>query len=231
MRIYLFFILCFYARADWRTNQVFYWFNNTQPAVAITSTNILNIQHATGSVTSVEIGDQTGILTNLCTGFISDGVCGGSIQNCTWGHQYNNVTNDAYLFVTCRPVTNGITYVVTNAVVGMGVSWFSTITRQWYNGQVTLTQAPFPYTFPDGMVANYGTVTFNGPVSVSGDSGSPVFDQLGSLIGALAARDSTSFPGTTNNVAYYLWPSGVQTRPPTSGVAGLGAFFNSDPDR
>jgi hypothetical protein len=227
---YLFLLLCLCARGDWRTNQVFYWLTD-HPSVAITSTNILNIQHASGSITSAQIGDQTGVLSGLCTGFISDGVCGGSIQNCTWGHQYNNVTNDAYLFLTCRPVTNGITYVVTNATVGMGVSWFSIITRQWYTGQVTLTQSPFPYTFPDGMVANYGTVTFDGPVSVAGDSGSPVFDQLGSLIGALAARDTTSFPGTTNNVAYYLWPSGVKTRPLSSGVNGLADLFNSDPDR
>jgi hypothetical protein len=195
--------------------------------MAITATNILGCEHASGSVSGVQIGNSLGIDTNLCTAFVSDGVCGGSVQNCTWGHQYNNSTNDTFLFLTCRPVTNGITYIVTNPPVGLAVVWYSIARLQWFTGTVTFHDSPTDYTFPDGMHAVGGLITFNGTIAIGGDSGSPVFNTVGDLVGVVTG---TAGPDTAAN---YLWPDAARTRPTTngnSGVAGLGALFNSDPD-
>lgn len=226
---YLLLLFCFCARADWKTTQVFYWFNNTQPSVAVTASNIISIDHATGTVGAVQIGDYTGILPGLCTSFISDGVCGGSIQNCQWGHQYNNVTNDIYAFYTCRPVASGISYVYTNVIAGLDITWFSIADSTWYNGTITFDFTPQLVTFTDGSTAVYAPFIFNGHQAVSGDSGSPIFTRTGDFIGCVS---SAAGGGQTNGK--YLFPSGVHTRPVNPnvpGTAGLSALFNSDPDR
>jgi len=218
--------------ADWKSDLVVYWMTG-HPSIAITSSNIFGIEHAAGSFTGVSIGDQTGPLSGLCTGFVTDGVCGGSVQNCTWTRRYRNSTNDAFLYRTCRPLSSGISYVATNTVPGTPVQWLSIVDRVWYTGTVFGDCCGFPYTFPDGMVAYYGVLYFDGHMPVAGDSDSPLFarNQDGvhwDFAGAVAGTDSGHV------VAYFLWPEGVQYRPSSPAVisnVGLSQLFNSDPDR
>jgi len=222
---YLLLLLCLCARADWKADQRFYWFNNTTPGVAITPSVVHDINHAVGSVTSVQIGDQTGVLASYCTGFTDPSSPCGSVQNCTWPHTYNNVVNDALNFLTCRPMTVGITYIATNYTASTGIVWFSAVSRVWITGTITSMTPGFLYTLPDSSKAWYGTVTFNGQQAVSGDSGSPVFNLAGDFIGSVAALD------TGQTVAYYLYPAGATYRPIGGGGSigpGFGSVYDDD---
>lgn len=231
MRFLVLLFLCLSARAaSWQSSIPFYWYNDTHPGVALSSSNISGIFHASGSVSAVQVGDQNGINAGLCTGFISDGVCGGSVQNCQWGLRYRNVTNDSFLFFTCRAINTQPSYVATNVAVGAPVTWFSLADRTWYNGVVTINDEPtsgFLYTFPDGETGWFYTMTFTaGGGPTGGNSGSPVFTVNGDYIGSAAYVDGG------NLVALALYPSGAQHRPPSSpATAGLASLFNSDPDR
>lgn len=225
---YLLFLLCLCARSAAPINlPYFYWFINNVPAVALTSSNIVSVDHATGSFSSVQIGDQHGILSGLCTGFVTDGVCGGSIQDCQWSHQYNNITNDSYFFYTCRPVTLGITYIQTNVTVGSHVVVLDNVDNTWKSATINFTTGGTVYTFPDGETAYYEVMIFEGFTPVSGTSGSPVFTPIGDYVGNVTATSSV-----TNGILHALYPSGARYRPRGSdGAAGLSALFNSDPDR
>ena len=218
-RVLILWLWCISAFADWKDTQFLYFWNGITAGVALTSTTIFGINHAVGPFTSVQIGDQTGPLPSYCTGFVN---CPLSIQNCEWVYDHQNITNDRLLFVTCRPVTNGITYVATNVVVGTPVVWFSTITQGWITGGVvTFIIDEAPVTFPDGSTATLGTFLFNGPQAVSGDSGSPVFlAASGDFLGSVT---SLSIVGTT--VGRWAYPSGSHTRPVPAARAGLSALF------
>lgn len=218
----------FSLKAGWKESQIFFWFNSTTPAVAVTSSNIVNIEHATGSVTGVQIGNPIGIDTNLCTGFVTDGVCGGSIADCQWGRNYKLETNDVYLFHTCRPVTSGIAYVNTNGIVSMPIVWYSAARLQWFTGFITHVEPIVLETFGSGEQALYGQYWIDGTLAIAGDSGSPMFDTQGNFMGCVAA---TAGGPALPNFVYFLFPLNVMARPPTGGAAGLGALFNSDPDR
>lgn len=222
----LFLLLCWQtAFADWKADVKWYWFTGPTPAVAVTSSNIVNVFHATGSVSSVSIGDITGPLPGLCTGFVTDGVCGGSVANCTWTHHHNNEYNDAYLFYTCRPMTEGITYVATNLVVGRKVTWWSRVDEVWYDGTITFAFEEGLHSFPDGESAWYGLFVFDGHQAVSGDSGSPCYTTNGDYAGTVSGQS-----GSQTRVKY-LFPSGARHRPPPDAAAGLAGLFNGDPDK
>lgn len=224
---YLLLLLCFCAKADFRDSLYLYWFAGSVPGVALTSSNVVSVYHVTGAFTSVQIGDQSGVLPGLCTGFVSDGICGGSVQNCEWGHQYNNVTNDSFFFYTCRPVTLGITPIQTNVTVGSQVVWLDNADATWKSATITFAPTGTVYNFPDGETGFYQVMIFTGSTPVSGSSGSPVFTPRGEYVGAVTA---TSF--VTNGILHALYPSGsTYLRPASPGAAGLSALFNSDPDR
>lgn len=211
----------------WQTNQYFYWFSGATPAVALTPDWLINIDHATGSVTSVQIGDQTGVLPAYCTTFVN---CPTSIQNCEWVRDHKNLYNDTYGFIACRPLTNGITYIQTNMIGGVTqVSWFSAVSRTWISGTVQSVVSEELRTFGDGSKAWFGVCIFQGQQAISGDSGSPVFTADGDYIGAVK-----SISGVDLTLAYFLYPEAAQYRPASSTTVNLGVLsglFNSDPDR
>lgn len=171
--------------ADWRTNQVFYWMANT-PNVAITTTAIHGMYHATGAITTGVIGDQTGPLASYCNGFNSHGTCAEQ-ANCYFARDHVNYTYDPYIHVSCRLLTNGITPIAANIIVGTPVSWFSSVRREWYPGTVTVTYTNGPTSFGDGMTVKNGVAWFNGTRAIPGDSGSPVFTSSGDFIGSVRA--------------------------------------------
>jgi len=223
-------ILAVNASADWKSSQVIYFYSATHPAVMLTTNTVSGIQHASGSVSAIQIGDQNGINTNLCTAFISDGVCGGSIPNCEWGHITNNLVVDVYLFSTCRPLTNGLTQVVTNLAVGSPVVIYALLSKTWHNATLTSNNEAigFVTTFDDGSTGFFYTSTVTNPgLPTSGQSGSLVFTQNGVFIGHLSGLDGGDF------ALMSLYPNGVTygSTSSSSGAAGLSALFNSDPDR
>lgn len=229
MRFLLFLFLALGVRADWKSDLRVYWFNNTHPGIALTASNIVSVEHVTGNVTSVQIGDHNGILSGLCTGFISDGVCGGSVQNCQWGRRFKQETNDSFFFHTCRPVTTGIQYIQTNTTVGSHVTILSVVDKLWHNATVNYADGGFVYSFPDGETAYLETMICEGwnPASASG---SAVFTPTGDYVGTINASSAV-----TNAIIHTFYPSGSTYRPATpvntGGAAGLSALFNSDPDR
>lgn len=216
--------------ADWRTSQVFYWFNNTQPAVALTSSNIVSVDHATGSVTGVQVGDYTGILSGLCTGLVANGTCGGTILDCQWSRLAKNEFNDTYFFKTCRPIVSGITPIATNIAIGLAVTWFSINDHVWYNGNLTFYGTGSLHTFPDGETGWYGIYIFDGHQASGGDSSSPIFTVNGDYMGCVTSI------GGGQTIGAHLFPSGSTYRSViipanTVGATGFSALFNSDPDR
>jgi hypothetical protein len=211
-------LLCISALGDWKADQFFYLFNGSTPGVALNTNTIFCIDHAVTGTTSVQIGDQNGLLPSYCTTFIN---CPTSIQNCQWLYNHVNVTNDRLLFITCRPLTNGITRIATNVTVGTPVTWFSNVTRAWIDGAITFITDESPVTFPDNSIATIGMFIFDGPQAVSGDSGSPVFvSSSGDFVGSVSA-----LAGGGTTVGKWAYPHGWNT-PHVSATT----FFLTDPD-
>lgn len=232
MKIILWLLLSLSAFADFRNSQILYWWPTGNPkgtpGVALTSTMVHGIDHAVGSLTGIQIGDTNGIDASYCTTFVN---CPTSIQNCTWAYDHQNIYNDTLLFVTCRPVTNGITYISTNLVNGDALIWYSSARTNWITATVDLVFGDHLETFADTTTAWVGIVlTTAGTVPISGDSGSPVFRTNGDFVGSVAAIGGG---GTT--IIYFAYPEGSTYRPaegPSSvNVGVLSGLFNSDPDR
>ena len=123
----------------------------------------------------------------------------------------------------CRPLTNGITYVATNVVVGTQITWFSTIRRQWLSGSVVDTITGGLEIFSDGMTAWTGIIGFNGPQALSGDSGSPVFTTTGDFV------CSVDFISGTNTYGVFAYPNNSRVRPAPSPTLPS-TFLQGDPE-
>lgn len=211
---------------DWKADVRWYYFSGVIPGVAVTSSNVISCEHSSGSFTAVQVGDTGGVLSGLCTGFVADGICGGSVQNCEWGRQHKNETNDVYLFYTCRPVVLGITPIATNIISGLNLTWWSILDEVWYNGTIIFDFPGTLHNFADGETGYESVFIFNGHQAQSGDSGSPIYTETGELAGVVTAQGGG---GTT--IGRYLWPSGAQTRSQVAFHPGVAQLFNSDPDR
>lgn len=178
--------------------------------VALTTDAIHGINHATGGISGLQIGDQTGILPAFCTGFVAS-TCG-ETQNCVWCRDHTRIYNDTLLFVTGRPIAIGIAYVAVTPVPGAAIFWFSTNSKTWIPGVVVGAFGLHEETFADGSKAQVGILQFSGQQAISGDSGSPVFTATGEFIASIAALGGG---GTT--IAYWAYPTGSQTRPAGAG--------------
>lgn len=226
MRFILLIALCLCARADWKSDLRILWFNNANPGIALTSTSVHQIDHAVGSVTRIQVGDQTGILTNLCTGIVTGGTCG-PMQNCEYDRDHKNLDGDTLLFVTCRPITTPTSYIATNLVPGQVLTYFSTVTKTWVATTITFT---FPgsdhlVTFADTTTAWAGVFTAS-TTPTGGDSGSPVFTQDGDFCGSIVGTGG----GGTGAVCNFLYPSGSTYRPVTPSVTIVGGGIYDDGD-
>lgn len=203
---------------QWQTNQIFYLFANSYFGVALTTNRIHSVDHIAGGYTSVQIGDQTGVLTNYCTGLVSD-QCGFS-QACEWNRLYKAETNDIIHFVTCRPMTLGITTIATNIVENVTrVSWFSNARRIWISGTIINYFGEHTANLSDGSKAWNGLVIFDGPQAISQDSGSPVFTENGDFVCSV-----TSITNDGRTVGGFAYPEGSQYSARTYDV-GSGDIF------
>lgn len=209
MRFIWILALCLCGRAaDWKDVQPILWFNNVNPGIALTASVVHQIDHAVGSVTRIQIGDQTGILPSMCTGLVTAGSCP-QMQDCEWDRDHNNVFNDTIQFVTCRPLTCPITYIATNIFVGQPIVWFQTSTKTWLSSTLSFT---FPFgdhveTFSGGETGWAGSCIM-AATPAGGDSGSPVFTTNGDFIGSVVG-----LAAPTGGVINYLYPNGSQYRP------------------
>jgi len=228
-KLFLLLILCGKLNAAsyaWQTNQVFYWFNYAS-GIALSTNVVAAASHAASVYTSCQIGNSTGVLTNLCTGFNVDCM----ELDCTWGRDHLNVLIDTMWHIPCRPVTNGITYIanVTNLVVGTPVVWYSQVAHQWIEAQVYAKCCHGDDTFADGMTGTYGLIDFIGQQPVGGDSSSPIFTLDGDYIGGVWSISSTNL-----FAASYMFPNNATLRPvtptPPSPQGSIGTILNSDPD-
>lgn len=225
MRFLLSLLLTISASASWMDTQFFYLVNEeTAPLVALTTTKLHGIWHASSPYTSVQIGNSSGFLTNYCNGFTDPESPCGSIQNCEWIYTSRNETNDAYLFLTCRPVTNGITYIATNYSAGTPVVWLSNARNEWINGNIQSVVSTHVATFEDNSRAWIGTVIIEGTQVIAGDSESPVFLLNGDFVCAMADEGEGGV-----SIGLFAYPEGAQYRPTFS--ASVSALFNSDPDQ
>lgn len=226
--ILLYLLLTLGCSAQWnRDFQKFYWFNgsptNGIAGVAISPVHIQNINHAVAGVGAVNIGNTNGPEASYCTAFLPPEHPCGSVQNCSWPITHAD-SNDIEMLTTCRPMTIGIAYVITNVYTGQPIVWYSNISRQWISGNVI-------YDGPQSTNNNFGVGTtreglfiFDGPVAQAGDSGSPVFTLRGEFAGAMSGY---SFPGggITNMVAKYALPPDSRTYP-TAPVDNSASFLN-----
>jgi hypothetical protein len=216
------------AASPWQTNQLFYLWTNNCAGIALTTNVIHGIDHAVGSLSDVQIGNYSGRLSGYCTASVN---CPAPIPNCTWVYDHLNVTNDRLLFITCRPITNGIAYIQTNMTAGDSLVWFSTVSQDWITATLAFDIPEGVVTFADGMTAYTGIGIMQGQQGVSGDSGSPVFTANGDFCGSVNA-----ISGSDLTIFKYAYPGDSQYRPVSPGLnikgaAGLSGLFNSDPDR
>lgn len=214
--------------ADWKDTQLFYYFDGHIAGVAITTNVVHSVQHVASLFSSVQIGNSTGVLPSYCTTFTSPSSPCGSIQNCQWIADHVNVTFDAYQFITCRPVTNGITYVATNLYEGRPIVWWSDQRHTWLSGSMWFYNPISVETYADGSTAQYGTFAFyTATPPIEGDSGSPAFTIEGDFIGSIGQ----TMPGA--GLGSFAIPSNARYRPATSvpkRASNFGAYFNHDTD-
>jgi len=213
------------ATYAWQDTQVFYWFNYAA-GICVSSNVVCAASHAASVYTSCQIGNSTGVLTNLCTGFNVDCM----ELNCDWKRDHINVLIDTMWQIPCRPYTNGITYIanVTNLVAGTPVVWYSQVSHAWINAEVYAKCCHEDDTFADGMTGTYGLIDFIGQQPQYGDSSSPIFTLAGDYIGGV-----WSISGTNMFSASYMFPNNATLRPTapsTSPLAeGLSSLLNPSP--
>lgn len=209
-RFILWFMLALASRADWKDTQLFYLMAGHIPCVALTSNKLHGVTHVASLFSGVQIGHVDAVDPSYCTGFTPITDPCGSIANCSWSQAHANVKNDSYLFVTCRPVTNGITYIATNLVWGVTpVVWWSQARSQWLYATLDFWNPFEIVTYDDTSTALYGQFGFTGTAPISGDSNGPCFTLTGEYIGSVGQ----TAPG--HGYGSFSYPSDARTRPVT----------------